>query len=436
VWHSTIPQTKMEKPAIAACTAEVSVEEAAPPDKLSLWRSGERARRARALWSRFVSKPSIRAAVFNFTFSRIIVLTILIAGGQINLATSGGVEQPRQVNLSFRKAPIARNLRGTVMRADVNWYAGIVLEGYHKSTFKTDKHYNWTFFPLFPVLWRLAWNVTGELPITGMLLSHVFFLVALFFVHRSALAFGYEERIANRALFYLAFFPTSYFYSLPMPESLFLLLTAASLNSAGRGRWLAAGLCGALASATRFPGVLLLPALVALYWQTHGRNWRPREVLCLCLIPVGLLSFMAYLQAITGNAFAFKDVMVTWGRSPSIFLVPLFDFLRDPLVLTNQWDFRVVNFAAAVLALICGVMLLRKRRWAFGVYTLGSILVTLSSVMLQSQARYAMVLFPMYMVLAAAGERRRVDEVIRTVWVALLSLITALFAAYFSFTLS
>ena len=145
---------------------------------------------------------------------------------------------------------------------------------------------------------------------------------------------------------------------------------------------------------------------------------------------------MTYLQTITGNAFAFKDVMVVWGRSMSIFLVPLWDFLRDPLQLTNQWDFRVMNFTAAVLALSCGVVLLRDRRWAFGGYTLGSILMTLSSIMLQSQARYAMVLFPMYIVLAALGERRRVDELIRTVSVALLSLMTALFAAYFSFVLS
>ncbi len=424
----------METPPPPA-SAEVSDEGAASAARLSFWRGGKGAR-ARALWSCIAGNRSIRAAIFTFTFSRVIVLTILIVGGQINLATSGGVGEPRQVNLSLRKITIARNLRETVMIADVNWYAGIAREGYHKTAFKTDKHYNWGFFPLFPLLWRLAWNVTSEWPVTGMLLSHLFFLVALFFVHRSALAFGYEERIASRALFYLAFFPTSYFYSLPTPESLFLLLTAASLDSAGRGRWLAAGLCGALASSTRFTGVLLLPALVAFYWQTRGRHWRRREVLSLCLIPVGLLSFMAYLQTITGNAFAFKDVMVVWGRSMSIFLFPLWDFLRDPLQLTNQWDFRVMNFTAAVLALSCGVVLIRDRRWAFGGYTLGSILMTLSSIMLQSQARYAMVLFPMYIVLAAVGERRRVDELIRTVSVALLSLMTALFAAHFSFVLS
>ena len=433
VFHDV--SAKMETPAPAARAAEVSAEDAAPAVRLSFWRGGGSAR-AGALWSRFAGDPSLRAAVFAFTFSRVVVLTILIVGGQINQTTSAGVEGPRQVDLSLRRISIARILRRTVLTADANWYAGIVTKGYHKTAFKTDTHYNWGFFPLYPILWRLVWNVTGELPITGMVLSHVFFLVALFFVHRSALAFGYEERIASRALFYLAFFPTSYFYSLPLPESLFLLLTAASLNSAGRGRWLAAGLCGAIASATRFTGVLLLPALVALYWQTHRLNWRRREVLSLCLIPVGLLSFMSYLQAITGNAFAFKGAMVAWGRSTSIFLVPLLDFLRDPLLLTNQWDFRVMNFTAAMLAIICGLVLLRKRCWAFGLYTLGSILVTLSSVMLQSQARYAMVLFPMYFVLAAAGERGRVDEVIQTASVALLCLMTALFAAYFSFVLS
>lgn len=330
--------------------------------------AGEHLRR---LWRGLAGNRSVRSALFAFTISRTIVLTILIVGGQVNLTTTGGGGgATRDVHLSLRKIPLTQVLRNVVGTADVTWYTGIATEGYEKIPFKTDKQYKWAFFPLFPMLWRCASILTGEVLLTGMLLSHLFFLLALFFVHRAALAFGYEARVADRALFYLAIFPTAYFYSLPMTESLFLLLTAGSLYSARRGHWFVAGVCGALASATRTTGVLLLPALAVLYWQTYGRGWRRKEILSLCLVPAGLLCYMAYLHAITGNAFAFKDVLVTWGRGTGFFLVPLLDYLRDPLLIATRWDFRVVNFTAAVLALACGAALLRKRQWALGVYTL------------------------------------------------------------------
>lgn len=51
--------------------------------------------------------------------------------------------------------------------------------------------------------------------------------------------------------------------------------------------------------------------------------------------------------------------------------------------------------------------------------------------MLQSQARYAMVLFPVYFMLAEVGERRRYDEVLRAVSLAMFYLMTALFAGRF-----
>jgi len=56
--------------------------------------------------------------------------------------------------------------------------------------------------------------------------------------------------------------------------------------------------------------------------------------------------------------------------------------------------------------------------------------------LLQSQARYAMVVFPAYMVLARAGRRERVDQLIRAIFLVLFALMTALFAAHFTIALS
>lgn len=390
---------------------------------------------ARKMPRRVMRDKSLRAALFPFVLTRVLLLAILLVGGQINHIATGG-EPTREINLSLRQIPVARILRETVQTADVNWYRGIAENGYEKIPFNTDAPHNWAFFPLFPLVWRLASNVTGEFVLIGMALSHIFFLLALVLVHKTALAFNFDRRVADRSIFYLAVFPTSFFFSLPLTESLFLMLTVGSLYGAKRGRWWTACALAALASATRVTGVLLLPALAALYWQTYGRAWRRGEVLSLGVAPLGLLSFMGYLYTITGDPLAFKHILVTWGRSTGLFLIPLFEYLQRPLLVAVPWDFRLINFAAATTALVCGVLLLKWRQWALAVYTLASVIVALSSLILQSQARYAMVLFPMFIVLAIAGERPRVDETIRAVSLALLCLMTALFAAHFSIALA
>ncbi|MEP6568951.1 MAG: hypothetical protein ABJC10_04185 [Acidobacteriota bacterium] len=81
-------------------------------------------------------------------------------------------------------------------------------------------------------------------------------------------------------------------------------------------------------------------------------------------------------------------------------------------------------------------MLLRRRSYALACFALLSAFAALSSVLLQSQARYAMVVFPTFMVLATWGQNERVDTLVRTISLVLLSLMTALFAAHFSLALS
>lgn len=381
--------------------------------------------------------PALRSAAFAFLLTRAVVLVVFVVGGQMNRVTEGDLKTTREVKLSLAKVPVARVLRETVLHADINWYRGIAEEGYARRPFTDEKPYNWAFFPLFPVVWREAARLTGEYAVTGVLLTHVFFFFALLFFYRAAREFGLDADAADRAVFYLAAFPTSYFFSLPLTESLFLLLTVASFYAGRRGRWWAAGLLGALASATRVTGVLLLPALAVLYLQRYGREWRRREALWLLLVPAGLFAFMLFLHAITGNAFAFRDVLVAWGRTPGLFVVPLWNYLSDPLLIASPWDFRLINFGAAALALVAGVVLLKRREWALGAYVLLCTLVALSSQLLQSQARYAMVLFPVFMVLATrAAARPRLDQTIRAVSLVLLTLLTALFVGRFTIAMS
>lgn len=383
------------------------------------------------------SNQSARATLFVFVLSRALVLTIFVVVGLLRTTPDANSPGHFDAVLSVHKAPIGRVLRQMVLTADVNWYLGIAQGGYERRPFDNDTAHNWAFFPLFPLLLRLAAGVTGEFVITGMTLSHIFFLVALFLIHRSCKLFGQTESEADRSIFYLAFFPVSYFFSLPLTESLFLMLTVSSIFFAKRERWWPAGVSGALATATRTSGVILLPVLFLMYWQSRKRT-RPFSIdaLALCLTPAGLLCYMLYLRSITGNAFAFKDAMAAWGRKAGFFFTPFLDYLSQPSEIAHHWNFRLLNFGAALCVLICGLVLLKRREFVLALFTLSSVLLALSSALLQSQARYAMVVFPVYMVLARAARREYLDQTIRVIFLVLFSLMTALFAAHVTIALS
>jgi hypothetical protein len=379
----------------------------------------------------------VRTVFYVFGLSRLIVLAVIVIGGQVVHEVVGSDEATRHVSLSLRQISIARVVRERVKVADVNWYQTIAVGGYEKIPYDGANQHNWAFFPVFPLIWRAASAITGESVFTGVWLSNLLFLLALFAVYTAARDFGLDEPAAETALLYVAAFPTSYFFSLPMTESLFLLLVAGSFVAARRDMWWLAGILGGIASGTRFVGIVLLPALVMFYFQTRAHARRRWSFLWLGLTPLGLLAYMCYLHAITGNALAFRASEVAWGRKAGFFTTPLFEYLRHPLIVFAPWNFRVLNFLAPTVALVCGGLLVKRRQWGYAAFTVLIVVAALSSSLLQSQARYAMVVFPVYFVVADFMKTRpRLDFALRALSIALLALMTALFVARFTLAMA
>jgi hypothetical protein len=384
------------------------------------------------LLRRALMDRSARAALFAFALTRVIVLVIFALTAHLTLgqATFGGaVQEPR---ISFERGHVSQKLQEIAQSADANWYKDIARVGYEAGPFMTDRQHSWAFFPLYPIILRAAASVTGEYPLTGVALSNILFLLGLILLHRTAREFGLDEKDADRTIFYIAVFPTSYFFSLPLTESLFLCLTVGSFYAAKRDAWWMAGMLGALASATRVNGVLLLPVLALLYWQRYRRAGLSWNVLGLLLIPSGLLAYMLYLYHLTGNAFAFKDAQFNWDRGTGMFWRPLIDYVKHFREIGIPWNFKLLNFAAAMLAFGCAFVLIKRREWALALFTLLAVIMPLSSLSLQGVDRYVMLIFPVFMVLAQAGRYPKLDQTIRTIFIALLALMTALFAARFS----
>jgi hypothetical protein len=377
---------------------------------------------------------SVRAALFVFLLTRILVFAIFIFVGHLRVDTIPNTPTPvREAFISFERVSIARQLRATMWRADVAHYMDIAHNGYLHAPFDVENAQSrkYAFFPLHPLLLWLLSHVTKDVMLAGAALANLCFFLALVFLHKLTLAFGYDEATAALAIFYIAVFPVSYFFSVPLTESLFLLLTVASFYAAKREHWWTAGAIGLLAAATRVNGVLLLPALVLLSWQMY-RSFPIRKIAGLLLIPLGLAAYMFYSWLLSGNAFAFSDAVRNWGRKPSFFLTSLFKYAIHPHQVLEPWNPNLLNFASAILCFVAIYILIRRREWTLAFYASMSILLPLSSGILQSLDRYTLAFFPVFMALGIAARTERLDQTIRFVFVILLGIMTALFAANYS----
>ena len=316
------------------------------------------------------------------------------------------------------------------------------------------------FFPLLPLLLRGAAAIMSglrppaALPITdaqpvvllaGVLLVHGMALLAFWLLFQLAREETGDVATARRTVLYTAISPLGIFLAIPYTEALFIALTTGCFLAARRGQWLRAGLWAAAASATRLTGVLLLPALVlemVLAWRRGGLPvpaWG-RAIAGLLLAPSGLLLFMLYQWRYLGNAQAFLTAQSFWQRQR---LFPLTTLWHGTLFMFPPWsidapDLYARNLLQTLFTLgFVAVLLASLRAWrpAYVLYGLLLFGVSLSSPLtgawtMQSQGRYAMVLFPVYITLARWGRRPSVHQAIVLVSLPLFGLLAALYARW------
>jgi hypothetical protein len=381
---------------------------------------------------------SLRDALYVFVLTRSLIFIIFICVGHLQVVTiPDSPTNVRDALVNFENASIARKLRETMWRADVAHYMVLTHEGYLRQPFDIEnaRSRQFAFFPLHPLLLWLLSHVTKDVMLWGAAMSNLFLFIGLFFLHKLTLAFGYDQQIARRTIFYTATFPVSYFFSVPLTEALFLMLTVCSFYAAKKENWWAAGALGAFASAARVTGVILLPALLILSWQMY-RSLQIKKILGLLLVPVGLWAFMLYSWWACGDPLAFRTAVARWGRKADFLLTAFGKYLIHPHTIIEPWNFNLLNAASALLCLFCVYVLIRRREWALAAYGFMAIFLPLSSGLLQSMDRYALIIFPMYMALGIVAKSERIDTTIRYIFITILGIMTALFAANYTIAVS
>jgi hypothetical protein len=298
---------------------------------------------------------------------------------------------------------------------DGTWFIGIAEHGYLR-------YGSQVFFPLYPYAARaLAFVTGGDISVAGVLLSLLCYAGATVFLYRM-LAEDFSPTIAVWAVVFMAVFPTSFFFQAVYSESLFLLTTVACFYWARRGRWWLAGLAGSAAVLTRNSGLLLLVPMGVFYLQSRGWSLRriDRQAGWLLAVPAGLLFWMVYLGIRYGDPLLFSRLQGFWGRSPALPLVTLFhgtlDFGRAVgLVVVGKAGMAaviqsVVPFAATAAVILFIVLGWRRLPAPYTAYAVASLLFPLSLPVsgqaLYSMARFAIVIFPMFVTMALVAQRR------------------------------
>lgn len=274
-----------------------------------------------------------------------------------------------------------------------------------------DRVVQLVFLPGYPIAVRLVNLLVGDYIRSGMLVSILSFAGSLCVIYRLVLL-DHEEETARRAVILLCLTPGAFFFVAPMSESFFLLLSASCLYSARKGRWLLAGLFGALSSFTRSLGLILFVPLLAemVAELLHGRKKAWRGAAALALVPLGFAGYCLINYFVSGDPFRFLYYQREhWYQQLGLFFNTAayqthYALAAQKNTLMGLWIPNLVAVFSSLVVLIFGA---RRLRASYTLWAIAYYLVSVGATWLLSAPRYMAVLLPIPMTLACLGEKKQ-----------------------------
>ena len=322
-------------------------------------------------------------------------------------------------------------------RWDAGWYRVIAELGYLDIAIVGEQR-NFAFFPLYPLLIRIARWLIPDTGVAGLLISNLALALALILLYQLVLdRFGTTPTgiaLAQTTTLLAVVYPFSFYYSALYPESLFFLLMVAAFFCAERGRWGWAALLAALSGATRLQGVTLGVGLLVLYLEQIEFQWRRirPNILWLALVPVGLVAYVTYL----GLRFGDPMLLVTarqvsgWGMEVD-FWKTIREVLSVEAVLTGKFDLmNLFNLTIGVASLFCVLIAWRRLPLAYVVWTVAYFVVSAIGNWF-NLGRYMLPVFPVFLGLAFYLQRK--EAVLAVVYLSslILALLTFLYSHWY-----
>lgn len=224
---------------------------------------------------------------------------------------------PLLIKFNLEKIPKALFLE--TVRQSLSWWDAhhFLYLAQHGYTNVGDAANYIVFQPLYPLLVNWLAFFTKDVFVASILISNICFIAGSFIFFK-LLKVKYSQNTAITAILLMSLFPTSYFFSLPYSESLFLLLAAGSLYFMQFKNWLLAGVLIGLAVLTRHFGLILLPILIIEIWRQKPNHLIKTLILSLIPALLALGLYLALNYYLFGSFFAYLDILKThWYKNPA-----------------------------------------------------------------------------------------------------------------------
>ncbi len=320
---------------------------------------------------------------------------------------------------------------GVWERSDALWYIHLAKDGYSRDSQGT------VFMPLYPLLIRGIHAISRlDWLLSALLISNACFFLALFFLYRLC-EIEKDKETAERAVWYQALYPGSLFLLAPYTESLFLMLATGSFLAARTRRWWLAAIAGAFLGTTRNMGALIIiPLIVEFIRQRREEKPIPwKNAAWLLIVPLGILSVMAFQAKLTGDPLSMVHRQDNWQRT---FMLPwetLYHGIKQAtdLALSHTGGLYLMEAVIVSAALVLGAVSFLKIPLPYGLFIWMNLLPPLFAPfrgrMLMSCIRFAAVIFPLFMVLAILSKPKYLDQAVKLLFAAFYGLSVALYVA-------
>jgi hypothetical protein len=271
---------------------------------------------------------------------------------------------------------------------------------------------------------RVVEGLVGNYIVAGLLISTVATTVALYLLHR-LVADDFGSEVADRSVLYLALAPTAFFLLAPYSEALFLAFSVGMFLAMRRGRFVVAGALASLAILTRNQGVYLLVPLALeagiLMWRRRTESRRPVtwDMLAGLVSPIVTgVAYYLWLRFSLGFPGGAVEVQEAFWRSS--FGHPATTFMDSTrVVLHSLWDrpFEFLNLVAALLLTVSLPLMFRRgvrpSYMAYAAVSAAGIWWRESAFTpLLSADRFVLVVFPLFVLLALAGRRAWLHQLV------------------------
>lgn len=335
------------------------------------------------------------------------------------------------------------------------------------------------FLPVYPILIKIV-----ELPFAlffdsklisplffwiGLTLSNIFFILSLVFLNK-LLKLDFSEKMVDKVLLMLVFFPTSFFFVSVYTESLFLLLSVLTLYYSRKREWAKVIIFSATLSITRLPGILILiPVLyefivyeleiveklgyrllssgknnlkkkVSIVLTILLKNWLKFFKFLIIPVPLFLFAFFNYFK--WSDPFYFVNAHASLGNSREVssLVFPLITIYRYIKIFLSvsifQYEFWValLEFISLVFAIV-GIFFatFKKIRTSYSLFAIALVSLPLLSGTLTGFPRYLVLAFPIFIGFASKFENEsRRTQILWKIFLTISIMLQFLLLMFFS----